>query len=77
MKRVEAEAFIKLKDDNNDTQLGINNSIDHRYQQQRSPKCKSILRLGEELTELPDVDLGVRDHKTTRDRQIGIDGPVG
>ncbi|GKA87127.1 hypothetical protein Tco_0808838 [Tanacetum coccineum] len=55
---VEDEAFIKLKDDNNDTQLGINNNVDHRYQQQRSPKCKSILRLGEELTELPDVDLG-------------------
>ncbi|GJS70099.1 ribonuclease H-like domain-containing protein [Tanacetum coccineum] len=47
----EAEAFIELKDDNYDTQLGINN-LDHRYQQQRSPKCKSILHLGEELTDL-------------------------
>ncbi|GJR02360.1 uncharacterized mitochondrial protein-like protein [Tanacetum coccineum] len=49
---VEAEAFIKLKDDNNDTQLGINNNVDHHYQQQQSAKCKSILRLGEELTEI-------------------------
>nr|GEX19291.1 RNA-directed DNA polymerase, eukaryota, reverse transcriptase zinc-binding domain protein [Tanacetum cinerariifolium] len=56
---VEAEAFIKLKDDNNDTQLGINNNnVDHRYQQQRSPRYKSIMRLGKESTELPDVDLG-------------------